>query len=588
MNPADIHVKMGVNLVPTPHLITEPSMFRRTLLAALVVAASHALAGPLDPPPGPIQSTLKTLVDVEPRTAVSQENTPGDSDATYVISQPGSYYLSGDVNTKSGQSGIKIASFDGVTLDLNGFTIRGDNGSEYGVLIQGNDITVRNGRMQGFKGGISPGAGQLTAEDLDITLNASQFYDGISSSQFLRVARCSIAFAGGYGIAAQTAALVTDCHIIGSNLPSSGGIVVGSGLIDACTIYDVRNQGILLNSGTVRGASVSGSFTGSGVRVVFSGTIESCSVSMQGGTGTGFLIGEGTISGCTAANGFTGFILGSDSSVQNCVATGMSSRGFQLSGGGSATDCSATSIAGVAFESSGRSSLNNCSVRSADTGFSLGNDSTATNCSAKFITLDAFNITSRATLTGCTASNSRNGFVATDAVTFTDCRADGNSQRGFVANDRSVFTNCSAANNATGGFVARDGTLFNRCVASDNTLDGFNARFGSRWEACVSRSNTGDGIETSSGGNILNCLLDTNGLGASIAANIRVTGDSARIDGNTLVGADFGLVVSAAGNTIVRNNARNNGTNYSIVGGNDTGPIGTAATSTSPWANLQN
>lgn len=546
-----------------------------------------AVGGPLNPPVGPVQGTMKTLVDVEPRTAISQANTPGDATATFVISQPGSYYLTGDVTVASGRSGIKITSFAGVTLDLNGFTIRGSTGSLYGVLVQGNDIRVRNGRMQGVKGGISPGAGQLTAEDLDITLTADPAYDGISSSQYLRVSRCSIAFAGQYAISAQTAALVTECSIVCANIPTSGGIVVEQGTIENCTISGARSLGVSMGSGTIRGVTVTGPCMFPGIALASAGTVDACTVDLSGSGGTAYTINNGTVSSSYAANAGTGFTLASGASAVGCTSASMSSTGFNLFQA-SARDCTSVQCMGDAFLAAEQAHLANCSAVSAITGFRLTGQATLVNCSARGMTEDGFVISGRSVVSGCAAEANRNGFVAGDAVTFTDCRADSNSQRGFVANDRAVFTNCAAANNATGGFVVRDGALFNRCVASDNTLDGFSARFGSRWEACVSRSNTGDGIETSSGGNILNCLLDTNGLGASIAANIRVLGDSARIDGNTLVGADIGLVVSAAGNTIVRNNARNNGTNYSIVGGNDTGPIGTAATSTSPWANLQN
>jgi hypothetical protein len=48
---------------------------------------------------------------------------------------------------------------------------------------------------------------------------------------------------------------------------------------------------------------------------------------------------------------------------------------------------------------------------------------------------------------------------------------------------------------------------------------------------------------------------------------------------------------SNGGNVITRNSAGGNGSsgtdNYNIGGGNDAGPIGSAASSTSPWANLQ-
>ena len=54
-----------------------------------------------------------------------------------------------------------------------------------------------------------------------------------------------------------------------------------------------------------------------------------------------------------------------------------------------------------------------------------------------------------------------------------------------------------------------------------------------------------------------------------------------------LTGGPAGAAL-VAGNTIVRNSASGNGDNYgAIVGGNDVGPIGTAATATSPWANIQ-
>src|SRR5262245_4805347 len=90
--------------------------------ALLLAAAAGLIAGPLNPPPGPVASTYKTLGEVEPRIAVNAVNTPGDAQAVFKITQPGSYYLTGNIAGVSGKSTIQIAS-DHVALDLGGFAI---------------------------------------------------------------------------------------------------------------------------------------------------------------------------------------------------------------------------------------------------------------------------------------------------------------------------------------------------------------------------------------------------------------------------------------------------------------------------------
>src|SRR5262245_39743009 len=55
-----------------------------------------ALAGPLDPPAGPVTGTYKTLQQVEPRIDVA--TLPGSETCAHIIWQPGSYYLSGNLS----------------------------------------------------------------------------------------------------------------------------------------------------------------------------------------------------------------------------------------------------------------------------------------------------------------------------------------------------------------------------------------------------------------------------------------------------------------------------------------------------------
>src|SRR4051812_44068330 len=96
-----------------------------------VVVASVSAQGPLAPPPGVPAPTMKTLDQVEPRREVNATNTPGNATNLFIISAPGSYYLSGNITGVAGKSGILISA-DSVTLDLNGFALIG-GGSGAGI-----------------------------------------------------------------------------------------------------------------------------------------------------------------------------------------------------------------------------------------------------------------------------------------------------------------------------------------------------------------------------------------------------------------------------------------------------------------------
>ena len=70
---------------------------RAACVPLLVVLCVFRAEAQLDPPVGPITSTFKTLTEVEPRIAINATNTPGDADSIYIISQPGSYYMTGNI-----------------------------------------------------------------------------------------------------------------------------------------------------------------------------------------------------------------------------------------------------------------------------------------------------------------------------------------------------------------------------------------------------------------------------------------------------------------------------------------------------------
>lgn len=112
-----------------------PLTHRTSLLLsalALLITGGILYAGPLDPPAGPVTSTYKTIGEIEPRVAINAANTPGDVDSLFKITQPGSYYLTGNILGVAGKHGIKIALGTGggqVSIDMKGHTLKGVPGS---------------------------------------------------------------------------------------------------------------------------------------------------------------------------------------------------------------------------------------------------------------------------------------------------------------------------------------------------------------------------------------------------------------------------------------------------------------------------
>lgn len=118
-----------------------------TLVAAVAICAFSlspaAFAQGSLTPPGAPAPTMKTLAQVEPRTAIAS--------APFTISASGSYYLTANLTVSSGNA-ITLAA-NGVTLDLNGFTISSTapSATGYGILINNGlrNLTILNGFIQG-------------------------------------------------------------------------------------------------------------------------------------------------------------------------------------------------------------------------------------------------------------------------------------------------------------------------------------------------------------------------------------------------------------------------------------------------------
>ena len=119
-----------------------------------------------------------SLFAVDGVVLVNQSTVIAAGGFPFVISQPGSYRLTGNLTVPTGADGIVI-SVPNITIDLNGFTIAGapvtssSAARTFGIQAPFGlgAITVRNGIISGFNAGFSL-AGNLTMVEDMIILQA--------------------------------------------------------------------------------------------------------------------------------------------------------------------------------------------------------------------------------------------------------------------------------------------------------------------------------------------------------------------------------------------------------------------------------
>jgi hypothetical protein len=216
------------------------------VLMAGAILASRAAAGPLDPPAPP----ASTLPQVEPRVPISQPASAAGFPIT--ISQPGSYFLTGNITAPAGKNGIVISA-DMVTLDLNGFSLSAIN-PNVGIFDGGivhSDVVIRNGSITG---GTFDVAGQSlvrsTFEDLRVTGAAVGLYVG-SGNTIRRVTATEnsvgvrIDQTGSY-----YAGLITDSNLSGNTVGGATGLILAANNINVRhNVIDGNGTGVIIDHG---------------------------------------------------------------------------------------------------------------------------------------------------------------------------------------------------------------------------------------------------------------------------------------------------------------------------------------------------
>ena len=197
-----------------------------TLLLVLVLAvgigilamlASGARSGPLDPPAAPASTD-----------GVRQPGTP-ISTTNFFITQPGRYYLTRNLIAGADEvaSGITIQT-DNVTLDLNGFTLKGGGSSIDGVLVSGarTGIIIQNGIIRGWYNGIDASQGTY------VTISRVTVLDnGIAAGD------------GSYGITMGANSTLEECNVSHNK---SAGVLVRYSTMRGCIITQNGLDGALV------------------------------------------------------------------------------------------------------------------------------------------------------------------------------------------------------------------------------------------------------------------------------------------------------------------------------------------------------
>lgn len=447
------------------------------LVLGLVLATKTVFAGDLTPPSGPVQPTMKTLDQVEPRRPLGQADVP------ITITEPGSYVLTETlVPLVNGQTAINIAASD-VTLDFRGYGMTTGNlvAFQRGVVVSGvrTNIEIRNGVLRGSLG-----------DGIDTT-----GADGVRLLD-LRISNC-----GGNAIEAGTRSFVQG--VVARN-NFGAGVVVGHNSIVRDTVSDDNATGFLIGDGSVVDKCVASNNTGRGFDLGDDVAMSGCSASDNGGIGV--VTQENcSLTSVVAVRNLTqaGIFLGAGSTASHCAARDNASVGIDSSASGGVTivSCSATGNGSSGFSVSNGSTIRDSTSRqNGFAGFSLGSGVTATNCTASFNNDDGFATGTSCTLINCTADNNgqanpRDGFDMGESCTLIGSTASNNSDDGFDLPVGGQARQCTAHSNDGDGFVFGEASVITDNLSSENGGNGFSGSGSySRIIGNQARSNGGDGF----------------------------------------------------------------------------------------------
>jgi hypothetical protein len=558
------------------------------ILPAVFIPLALIAQGPLTPPPGAPAPLMKSLQQVEPRTDVA--TLAGDATAVFVITAPGSYYLSGKVTATAGKAGIAIAAAD-VSLDLNGFAVTGAAGVTNGVELRNgaNGATIRNGVISGVAAGpgvaTAPGALLTNGQLEGLTIRNCAGGAILPNFQGLRVERVRVSGCTSSGLDVGGGATVSHC-VVDSTVGSAVGGLYGirAGVVHASQVTQLTNSaafGVGIFAPQVQDCAVSGvTGSGNGVLGIFGDNVTACKVTTVRNTGTGTMRGissNGKVSDCEVE----GIGDAGPGSPIGIFASHVSGCHVTLVGG---ADSTANQIGGIIASIS----ASHCTVITIGasnapqplTGLQTG---LATHCrvadldAARSITginaITAISCNVDGLSQGAGASGSMHGI---SADTVTDCRVA--QLNGVTATGTSAFSFYKLATGCTASGIANSGGGFTIGFAPG--ANGYTVN-------CTVESTGSFGVNGISGCTVKGCTIRLNSSGIGI----ELSGTGGMIQDNFVHFCATGINASGTKILVVRNRVSDCTANISSSATTQTGPMVTATgtiASTNPWANFTN